>query len=88
MKHELNATANALAVTVGVIYIVCALSVVLLPDLTMTIAQSWFHGLDLSKISVFNVSVGSFILGLVTAVAGSWVIGYVFASAYNYFVKK
>lgn len=88
MKHEPNATANATAVTVGAIYVVCALAVVLLPDLAMTVAQSWFHGLDLSKISAFNVSLGSFILGLVTSVAGSWLIGYIFANAYNYFNKK
>ncbi len=88
MKHEPNSTAKATAVTVGAIYIVCALSVVLLPDLAMTIAQSWFHGLDLSKISVFNVTLGSFVLGLITSTAGGWLIGYVFAKTYNYFLKK
>lgn len=88
MKHEPKATANAMAVTVGVIYIVCVVSVVLLPGLAMTVAQSWFHGLDLSKISAFNVTLGSFILGLITSTAGSWLIGYIFASAYNYFAKK
>jgi len=88
MKHEPNATANALAVTIGIIYVVCAAAVVLFPDLAISVAQSWFHGLDLSKISAFNVSLGSFILGLITSVAGSWLIGYVFANAYNYFVKR
>lgn len=88
MKHEPNVTANAMAVTVGVIYIVCAVSVVLLPEIAMTVAQSWFHGLDLSKISAFNVTLGSFILGLVTSMGGSWLIGYVFAKAYNYFLKR
>ena len=88
MKHEPNVTANATALTVGTIYIVCAAAVVLLPDLSLTIAQSWFHGLDLSKISVVNVTLGSFILGLVTSVAGSWTVGYVFARAYSYFSKR
>lgn len=88
MNHEPNATANATAVTVAVIYVVCAAAVVILPDLAMTVAQSWFHGLDLSKISVLNVTLGSFILGLITSTAGAWLIGYVFASAYNYFSKK
>ena len=88
MKHEPNATAKALAVTTAVIYVVCAAAVVLLPDLTMSVAQSWFHGLDLSRISVFNVTWGSFIQGLITATAGTWLVGYLFASTYNYFLEK
>lgn len=88
MKHEPNVTANATAVTIAVIYIVCAAAVVLLPDLSLVIAQSWFHGLDLSKISAVNVSLGSFILGLVTSTAGGWLIGYIFATVYNYFLKN
>jgi len=88
MKHEPNAVANALGVTIGVIYIVCAGAVILLPDISMTVAQSWFHGLDLSKISGFTVNPGSFILGLVTSVGGSWLVGFLFATVYNYFLKK
>ncbi len=88
IKHEPNTTANATAVTVGVIYVACVITVVLLPDLSMTVAQSWFHGLDLSQISTFNVTVSSFILGLITSVGGSWLIGYIFATAYNYFAKR
>jgi hypothetical protein len=88
MKHEPNATANAVAVTIAVIYIVCAAAVVIFPSQAMFIAQSWFHGLDLSKIAVLNVTLGSFILGLATSTAGGWLIGYIFANTYNYFVKK
>jgi len=88
MKHDVPGTAKATAATVGVIYIACALAIMLLPNFSMTIAQSWFHNLDLSKISGSTVTVGSFILGLVTSTTGGWLIGYVFATAYNYFVKK
>ncbi|MEK7101402.1 MAG: DUF5676 family membrane protein [Patescibacteria group bacterium] len=88
MKHEPNATANAAAVTVAVIFVVCRLAVALFPDLAMTIAQSWFHGLQLSKVTGWDLSLGSFILGLVTSTGGAWLVGYIFASTYNYFVKK
>ncbi|MCL5797354.1 MAG: DUF5676 family membrane protein [Patescibacteria group bacterium] len=88
MKHEPNATANAAAVTVAALYVVCRLAVSLFPDLAMSVAQSWFHGLELSKVSGWNLSMGSFILGLVTSTVSAWLIGYVFASAYNYFAKK
>ena len=88
MKHEPNVTANAAAVTVAALYIVCRIAVALFPDLAMSVAQSWFHGLELSKVSSWNLSMGSFILGLVTSAGGSWLVGYIFAKAYNYFVRK
>lgn len=88
MKHEPNTTANAAAVTVATLYIVCRIAVSIFPDLAMSVAQSWFHGLELSKVSGWNLSVGSFILGLVTSAGGAWLVGYVFANTYNYFAKK
>ena len=45
MKHYPLATANALAATTAVIYVIHEAAVALLPDLTMTIAQSWFLGI-------------------------------------------
>lgn len=88
MKHEPNATANAAAVTVAALYVICRIAVALFPDLAMSVAQSWFHGLELSKISGWNLSMGSFILGLATSAGGAWLVGYLFANVYNYFVKK
>ncbi|KKQ43414.1 MAG: hypothetical protein US60_C0002G0022 [Microgenomates group bacterium GW2011_GWC1_37_8] len=88
MKHDVDTTAKATGVTVGVIYLVCAFSVILFPGLAMSIAQSWFHGLNLSKISGFSVTPGSFVLGFVTSTAGGWLIGYIFAKAYNFLLKK
>ena len=37
MKHEPNATANAIAVTIGVIYVVCAAAVAFFPNTLATI---------------------------------------------------
>ncbi|MEK7177989.1 MAG: DUF5676 family membrane protein [Patescibacteria group bacterium] len=88
MKHNPNVTANAVAVTTAIIYIVCRVGVSLFPDLSMTIAQSWFHGIQLTQISELNFSLGSFILGLVTLTVGTWLVGYLFANLYNYFAKK
>lgn len=82
------ATANALAVTVGVIYVFCAVLVTLLPDVSMAVAQSWFHGIDLARISSWNITVGSFIMGLVSSVVAAWAVGYLFAYMYNMFAKK
>ena len=88
MKHDPKATANASAVTVAIIYIVCRIGIALFPDLGMTIAQSWFHGIQLTQISELNLSLGSFVLGLTTSTIGAWLIGYLFAKLYNYFLKS
>lgn len=89
MKHDPMATANAMAVTVAFIAVVCALAIILAPELSLGIAQSWFHGIDLDKMRMaVNPSVGSLIYGWITATIGGWVVGYVFASAYNVFTPK
>lgn len=83
------ATANAMAVTVGCIAVVCALAIIIAPDLSLGVAQSWFHGMDLGKIRMaVNPSLGSLLFGWVTASIGGWIVGFVFASAYNLFAQK
>lgn len=88
MKHKPIVTANATAVTVAFISLFCTLSVILFPDLTMSIAKSWFHGIDISKITASNITLDSFIMGFITSTAGGWIVGFVFAQAYNFFAKK
>lgn len=88
MKHQPIATANAASVTVAIVYVTCALAVGLFPDFTMSVTRSWFHGIDLSKISTWNFSIEGLVLGFITATAYGWFIGYIFASAYNSFLKK
>lgn len=85
MKHNPIATANAAAVTTGIFYIICRVLVGLLPDLMMSISQAWFHGLT---IGAWNLASGSFIVGLISAGATAWIVGYIFAISYNSFVKK
>lgn len=88
MKHDIQATANATAVTTAVIYVVCAAAVGLFPDVSMTIAQSWMHGINLSQVSGWSATPGSLIFGFITATIGGWLAGYIFATAYNAFLKK
>ena len=90
MKHEPNATANAAAVTVAVLYIVCRVLVLFIPDLFLSITQTWFHGIDISQIAATSVALDptSFVVGLITATVAGWLTGYLFATSYNYFAKK
>lgn len=89
MKHLPMASANATAATVAVVYVVCALGVLLFPDISMTIARSWFHGIDISKLTLSTqTNPGSLVFGFLTATGGGWLLGYIFASFSNYFLKK
>lgn len=86
MKQQF-AIANALAVTTAVVFVVCRLLVGLFPDLSFAIAQSWFHGIELSKLSVENLTLASFVVGLVSSTITAWLVGYVFTMVYKLFSK-
>ncbi len=88
MKHDINATANAAAAITTLIYLICRLGVWIAPDISMTIAQSWFHNIDITQLPIPQSNAGTFVLGLVTATAGAWLVGYAFAWTYNWFLKK
>lgn len=88
MKHNLLATANAAAVTVGIFYIICRVLVGLFPSLMFVVAQSLLHGMALTQVGSWNLSAGNFVLGLLTSMVSAWVIGYIFALSYNRIAKK
>jgi len=88
---QLNATklANATAITVFILYVVCTLFVVVASDAAMAIAAGIMHiptlGDSLGEVSV---TLGGFILGLVTLVVFFYVSAYVLASLYNRAVRS
>lgn len=86
MKLKETALANASAVSTGTVYIFCAAFVALLPNVSKTIMLSWFHGINLETLWT-GAARGNFILGLVSAVVGTWLVGWLFAWLYNRFVK-
>ncbi|MDZ7587383.1 MAG: DUF5676 family membrane protein [Patescibacteria group bacterium] len=81
MKLEKMVLANAFALAVAILWILCALFVVLLPDLSMTIVKSWLLGMDLSALGSWSLDLANFLLGGVTLVISAWVSGYVFGWA-------
>lgn len=88
MKHDPLACANAAAATTAIVFVVCRVLVGLFPDAFFAIAQSWFHGIALTKLDSWNLTASSFVLGVVSAAVTAWLIGYLFAVKYNWFLKK
>ncbi len=88
MKTEKIILANAFALTIGITYIVCRLLVSLFPEFSMQITKSWFHLIDLTKISGTDLSLGLFVLGLVSSVITAWLFGYVLGWSIELFSKR
>ena len=86
MKLNETAWANSIAISTGIIYVACAAFVAILPDISKTVMQSWFHGINLEALWT-GAPRGNFVLGLITAVIGTWLVGYLFAWLYNRLAK-
>ena len=87
MQLHPKAFANASALVVGALYLVCAALVAIAPDFFLSVANSWVHALDLTKIKAVNFTAGKLLIGLVSITVVSWAVDYLFAVVYNLFVK-
>ena len=74
-----------LAITAALLNLVCAGLVAVAPDATMTIFQSWWHGIDVSMLANESPSMTlkSVIVGLITISAFAFIVGFVFGVANN-----
>lgn len=88
MKHNPTATANALAVTGGVLYVICRVAILLFPNPGYSIAQTWLHGIALTPSGAWSLSLEGFVVGLISFTVFTWGAGFLFASAYNAFSKR
>lgn len=88
MKLDPKGFANASAIIVGVIYVVCAALTVVAPDFLISLGNSWVHALDIAKIKDINITFGSFLYGLASIMIFAWVVDYLFAVVYNKLIKQ
>lgn len=81
--------ANAVTTVWMVAYILCALIVVLFPDLSFSITQTWFHFINVGSVHAIatSISIGSIIIGVLTLGATVWILTYCSAALYNKWVK-
>ena len=83
-----NVLANAVATVVGVGYVLCRLIAAVAPQFLFDVGQSWFHTLNLEPVrATRSMSMGMFVLGLVTSVVVSWVAAYATAELYQRWAK-
>lgn len=86
MKEQ--AFANAFAVLMGIIYIICAGWVLVARNSFMSFFETWVHGINMKTLPYTPPTAGGLIVGFVTAVIAAWATGYLFVWLYNQFAKK
>ena len=83
-----RASGAALAVTVGVVYVVCALAVALFPDGTLALFNTWAHGVDLTLVqrpATKPLTAAEWIFGLVSAMVAGYLAGALYGWVRNLF---
>lgn len=83
MKLDKIVLANASALATAILWTICSIFVWLLPNFAFTVSQWWMHGLDISIMGNWNLTLTNFIAGGITLIISAWVTGYVFGWAWK-----
>ena len=91
MADKLNANKFSLAValTMGIIYVVCAVFVTLWPDFSLQLFGWLVHLVNVDKFAGdVQITALEFIIGLVQALVYAYIGAWVFAWLHNKFLKR
>ena len=87
-KLNTNKVGLTLAITLVIVYIVCATLYWILPETLIGYANYLFHGIDISLIADKTMTLGNTIVGLILIFISSYLIGMLFAGLYNHLNKN
>ena len=79
MKNNTMKLANAFALGMAVLWVLCSAVIWLLPSFSWTVTGRWMHGMDLSAMGGWNLTISNFLLGGITAIASAWITGWILA---------
>jgi len=79
MKLDKMVLANAFGLATAILWVVCSLMVALLPNFSWEVMRWWMHGMDLSVMGRWNLTISNFLLGGITAIASAWITGWILA---------
>lgn len=86
-KKDVNATGIALALTFGIISVICLLLILIAPAFALNLFSSFVHGIDFTKVAITPSISGRTLLGFMVAIAGGYLTGVIFAVIYNKIAK-
>ncbi len=74
----------AAGLTAGLVYVICAAAIALWPTQTMALFSTWFHGIDIASVAApLQLTLGTFIVGLVSSMLFAYIVVFLFAWLYN-----
>ena len=85
MHLQKNQFALAAAGTIGLVYIVCVIVVIVAPNLAVTLFSWLTHLVNLEEA---KITIGSFIGGILQVLIYTYFIAWVFAGLHNKFIKQ
>jgi len=88
LKRDSLVWANGLALTTAVVWVVCSLITFLFPSAAEMVFGWWMHGMDVSALMPFNITLTNFFLGGVTMTVSAWLTGYVLGWSLTYFSRR
>lgn len=80
--------ANAFGLTTAIMWVLCALFVLIFPVFSWTVTGWWLMGADISGLSSYMLNWNNFIWGGLTLVVSMWVTGWVFGWSWEWLSKK
>jgi len=87
MKLDTKAISLSAMAVGGILYIACALAVLIAPAGTLSFFNYLFHGIDLTSIAKTSITIAQFVIGLIITLVGSYIIGWLFTAIYNKIAK-
>ncbi len=75
----------ALAMTAGLLNVLCAVLVAMVPEVMINTFQTWWHAIDVTPLAVTPppMSLVSVVTGVVTLMLSAFAGGWLFATLYN-----
>lgn len=70
--------ANAFGLATAIFWVVCTAVTWLLPDLSLVVTKWWIHGLDISVMGNWDITLSNFLLGGLTLTGSAWMLGWIF----------
>lgn len=88
MAINIRAASYAAGIAGGILSLVCAFFVAIAPQATLNVANSIFHGIDVTMIAKQNMTITSIILGVIVVAVISGATVALFGWFYNKFMGR
>ncbi|MBI5798504.1 MAG: hypothetical protein HZB10_01055 [Candidatus Yonathbacteria bacterium] len=86
-KLPTHTVGTALGVTIGILYVLCALAYVLFPGITKSLFAYMFHGINVTSL-LTPITFWPTVIGLVVTLVSTYISGALFAFVWNALVPS